>query len=163
VQHHKMLWLSMKCPFCAFSETKVVDKRDSNDLEVTRRRRECLKCHERFTTYERPDVSEIVVVKKDGTLQPFDRSKLLKGIVRACEKRPIAINLMEKLTDDVEAELRKETSREVSSRKIGQKVMKKLKKIDKVAYLRFTSVYREFNKLDDFEKEVSKLASKEME
>lgn len=153
----------MKCPFCGFSETKVVDKRDSNDLEVTRRRRECLKCHERFTTYERPDVSEIVVVKKDGTRQPFDRSKVLKGIVRACEKRPISVSLMEKMTDDIEAELRREPSREVSSKKVGGLVMKRLKKLDKVAYLRFASVYREFEDLDDFEKEVNRLVGKQMQ
>lgn len=152
----------MRCPFCAFPETKVVDKRDSNDLDVTRRRRECLKCHERFTTYERPDVSQIIVVKKDGTLQPFDRAKLLRGIVRACEKRPIAVGLMEKLADDIEAELRRESSREVNSKRIGQLVMRKLKKLDKVAYLRFASVYREFEDLGDFEKEVSKLAKKQM-
>jgi transcriptional repressor NrdR len=153
----------MKCPFCGFSETKVVDKRDSSDLEVTRRRRECLKCHERFTTYERPDVSQIVVIKKDGTMQPYDRSKVLKGIVRACEKRPIAVGLMEKMTDDIEAEIRKDTSREISSKKIGYLVMKRLKKLDKVAYLRFTSVYREFEGLDDFEKEVSRLVKKPIE
>jgi transcriptional repressor NrdR len=153
----------MKCPFCGFSETKVVDKRDSSDMDVTRRRRECLKCHERFTTYERPDVSEIVVLKKDGTKQTFDRSKLLRGIVRACEKRPIAVGLMEKLTDDIEAELRKDPSREISSSKIGRLVMKKLKKLDKVAYLRFASVYREFEDVDDFEKEVNRLVKKQID
>ncbi len=147
----------MKCPFCGFAETKVVDKRDSSDLDVTRRRRECLKCKQRFTTYERPDISQITVVKKDGTTQPFDRAKVLKGIVKACEKRPIAVGVMEKLTDDVEAEIRKEQSRTVTSRQIGEIVMKKLKKLDKVAYLRFTSVYREFGDVDDFEKEMSRL------
>jgi transcriptional repressor NrdR len=152
----------MRCPFCAFSETKVVDKRDSSDMDVTRRRRECLKCHERFTTYEKPDISQIIVIKKDGTRQPFDRTKVLKGIVRACEKRPIAVGLMEKMTDDIEAELRRETSREVSSKIIGRLVMKKLKKLDKVAYLRFASVYREFEDVDDFEKEVTKLVKKQM-
>ena len=152
----------MKCPFCAFSETKVVDKRDSTDQEVTRRRRECLKCHERFTTYEKPDISQIIVIKKGGERQPFDRTKVLKGIVRACEKRPIAVSLMEKMTDDIEAELRRETSREVSSKLVGRLVMKKLKKLDKVAYLRFASVYREFEDVDDFEKEVTKLVRKQM-
>jgi transcriptional repressor NrdR len=147
----------MKCPFCGFSETKVVDTRDSSDLEVTRRRRECLKCHQRFTTYEKPDISQILVVKKDGSKQPFDRVKVLKGIIRACEKRPIAVSIMEKITDDIEAELRKDTAREISSKKVGTLVMKKLKKLDKVAYLRFTSVYREFEDLGDFEKEVTRL------
>ena len=150
----------MKCPFCGFSETKVVDKRDSSDMESTRRRRECLKCHERFTTYERPDISQIMVVKKDGRMEAFDRSKVLKGIVRACEKRGISVGMMEKMTDDIEAELRKDFTREVSSKRIGQLVMRKLKKIDKVAYLRFASVYREFEDVDDFEKEVTKLTGK---
>ncbi len=147
----------MKCPFCGFSETKVVDKRDSHELDVTRRRRECLKCHERFTTYERPDISQIMVIKKDGRMEAFDRSKVLKGIVRACEKRPIAVGLMEKMTDDIEAELRKDFTREVPSKQIGTLVMRKLKRMDKVAYLRFASVYREFEGLDDFEKEVTRL------
>ncbi len=152
----------MKCPFCGFSETKVVDKRDSSELDVTRRRRECLKCHERFTTYERPDLSQISVVKKDGKMEPFDRAKVLRGIIRACEKRPVSVSLMEKMTDDIEAEIRKDSSREVYSKKIGLMIMKRLKKLDKVAYLRFASVYREFEDLDDFEKEVSKLVKKQM-
>jgi transcriptional repressor NrdR len=150
----------MKCPYCGFSETKVVDKRDTQDDDITRRRRECLKCHERFTTYERPDISQIMVVKKDGKMQPFDRAKVLRGIVRACEKRPISVGLMEKTTDDIEAELRKDFTREIPSKQIGRLVMKKLKKMDKVAYLRFTSVYREFDDLEDFEKEVTKLVKK---
>lgn len=150
----------MKCPFCGFPETKVVDKRDSAGLDSTRRRRECLSCKKRFTTYERPDASRIVVVKKDGRTEPFDRAKVLHGIVRACEKRPIAVSLMEKTADDIEAELRKGYSREVPSREIGNLVMKKLKKLDKVAYLRFASVYREFDGVDDFENELAKLAKK---
>lgn len=151
------MWLSMKCPFCGFSETKVVDKRDSTDLEVTRRRRECLKCKERFTTYERPDISPITVIKKDGRQEPFDRAKVLRGIVKACEKRPISVTAMEKMSDDVEAEIRRGQAREISSRDIGQMVMKKLRQADKVAYLRFASVYREFNDVNDFEKELTKL------
>jgi transcriptional repressor NrdR len=150
----------MKCPFCDFSETKVVDKRDSSELDVTRRRRECLKCHERFTTYERADISQIMVIKKDGRMEPFDRSKVLKGIIRACEKRSISVSAMEKLTDDIEAELRKEFTREVPSKQVGKLVMRKLKRLDKVAYLRFASVYREFEDLGDFEKEVTKLVNK---
>jgi transcriptional repressor NrdR len=150
----------MKCPFCGFSETKVVDKRDSTEQDVTRRRRECLKCHERFTTYERADISQIMVIKKDGKMEPFDRAKLLRGIVRSCEKRPIAVGLMEKTADDIESELRKDFNREVPSKQIGKLVMKKLKKLDKVAYLRFASVYREFADPADFEKEVTKLVKK---
>jgi len=152
----------MKCPFCGFSETKVVDKRDSAELDVTRRRRECLKCHERFTTYERPDISQIIVIKKDGHTEQFDRAKVLRGIVRACEKRPISISVMEKMADDVESELRKGPVREVYSKKIGQIIMKRLKRMDKVAYLRFASVYREFEDVDDFEREVSKLVKRQM-
>jgi len=150
----------MKCPFCGFSETKVVDKRDSTDDEVTRRRRECLKCRERFTTYERPDISPIIVVKKDGRSEPFDRNKILKGIVKACEKRPLSIVVMEKMTDDIEAEIRKGQAREVSSRQIGAMVMRKLRQADKVAYLRFASVYREFSDVGDFEDELTKLVKK---
>lgn len=150
----------MKCPFCGFPETKVVDKRDSSELEVTRRRRECLKCRERFTTYERPDISPITVIKKDGRQEPFDRAKVLKGIVKACEKRPISITAMEKIADDVEADIRKGQAREISSREIGQMVMRKLRQADKVAYLRFASVYREFSDVNDFEKELTKLIKK---
>ena len=138
----------------------MVDKRDSSELDVTRRRRECLKCHERFTTYERADISQIMVIKKDGRMEPFDRSKVLKGIIRACEKRSISVSAMEKLTDDIEAELRKEFTREVPSKQVGNLVMRKLKRLDKVAYLRFASVYREFEDLGDFEKEVTKLVNK---
>lgn len=155
--HHNLLWFDMKCPFCGFSETKVVDKRDSTDLEVTRRRRECLKCKERFTTYERPDISPITVIKKDGRQEPFDRAKVLRGIVKACEKRPISVTAIEKMADDVEAEIRRGQAREISSREIGQIVMKKLRQADKVAYLRFASVYREFSDVNDFEKELTKL------
>ncbi len=147
----------MKCPFCGFSETRVVDKRDSADLEITRRRRECLKCRQRFTTYEKPDLTQIIVIKKDGRREPFDRSKVLRGIIKACEKRPISLSVMEKMADDVEADIRREQAREINSKKIGQLVMRKLKKLDKVAYLRFTSVYREFEDVDDFEKELNKL------
>ena len=152
----------MKCPLCGFSETRVVDKRDSAELDVTRRRRECLKCHRRFTTYERPDISQIIVRKKDGRTEPFNRAKVLRGIVRACEKRPISVSVMEKLADDIESELRKDPSREVYSRKIGRLVMKRLKKLDKVAYLRFASVYREFEGIDDFEREVSRLVRQQI-
>jgi transcriptional repressor NrdR len=149
----------MKCPFCSFPETKVVDKRDSEE-GTTRRRRECMKCAKRFTTYERPEISEIIVIKKDGSREPFDRGKVLKGVVRACEKRPIALNVMEHLTDEVEVELRSRDMREVTSRKIGEMVIKRLRKIDKVAYIRFASVYREFADLTDFEDEVKKLLRK---
>lgn len=154
-----MLYEKMKCPFCSFSETKVVDKRDSEE-GTTRRRRECMKCGKRFTTYERPEISEIVVIKKDASRETFDRGKVLKGVVRACEKRPIALNVMERLTDEVEGELRSRDMREVTSRRVGEMVMKRLRKIDKVAYIRFASVYREFADLTEFEEEVKKLLRK---
>lgn len=119
-----------------------------------------MKCRERFTTYERPDISPIIVVKKDGRSEPFDRNKILKGIVKACEKRPLSIVVMEKMTDDIEAEIRKGQAREVSSRQIGAMVMRKLRQADKVAYLRFASVYREFSDVGDFEDELTKLVKK---
>lgn len=139
-----------RCPYCSFDETRVVDKRDHEDS--TRRRRECLKCNKRFTTYERAEVN-LIVVKKDGTRERYDRNKLLTGIVKACEKRPISQETIEKIVDDIEAELRG-YGREASSRDIGELVMDKLKKIDKVAYIRFASVYREFSDLAEFEKEL---------
>jgi transcriptional repressor NrdR len=151
----------MKCPFCDFPETKVIDKRDSEELGVTRRRRECLKCRERFTTYERPDISPLMVLKKDGRVEPFDRAKVQKGIARACEKRSVSMSRIEQIVDDIESELRKDQTREVPSKRIGELIMRKLKQLDKVAYIRFASVYREFEDVDDFAKEVMKLAKKQ--
>jgi len=142
----------MQCVFCG-NETKVLDKRTTSD--VTRRRRECLKCKKRFTTYERADIS-LAVVKKDGRREPFSREKVLSGILKACEKRPVSRQQIEEIVDGIENELRK-ISDEVPSKKIGELVMKHLKKLDKVAYIRFASVYRSFDDITLFTEEVKSL------
>jgi len=150
----------MKCPYCGFPETKVVDKRDADGGDAARRRRECLKCNERFTTYERVETSTLTVVKKDGNREEFDREKVLRGIIKACEKRPISREMMDRSVDEIEIELRNGGTKEVTSRQVGEAVMKRLKKLDKIAYIRFASVYREFADLDSFEKELKKLIRK---
>lgn len=150
----------MKCPYCNYEETQVIDTRETENLEATRRRRECLKCNKRFTTYERVEEADIVVVKKDGKRERFERQKLLNGILKACEKRPIPLEKIEKLVDEVESDLRKRDSVEVESKVIGEITMKKLKALDKVAYIRFASVYREFEDLGRFEEELGKLQKK---
>ena len=150
----------MKCPYCNFEETQVIDTRETENLEATRRRRECMKCNKRFTTYERVEEADIIVVKKDGRRERFQRQKVLNGIVEACEKREIPLEKVEKLVDDVESDLRKRDSVEVESRVVGEIVMKKLKILDKVAYIRFASVYREFEDLDRFTEELEKLQKK---
>lgn len=147
----------MKCPYCYHGETKVVDTREAEYSDVTRRRRECLKCGKRFTTYERVEMIDLRVVKKNGTIGTFDRNKILRGVLKACEKRPIKIEKIERLVDGVESELRKEETTEIPSNVIGGKVMEKLKELDKVAYVRFASVYKEFTDLRSFEKELKKL------
>ena len=131
---------TMKCPYCNNETTKVIDKRETEDLEATRRRRECLKCSKRFTTYERVEEADIIVVKKDGSRERFQRQKLINGMLKACEKRPISIDKIEKIVDYVESELRKRDSVEVESKTIGKISMRKLKSLDKVAYIRFASV-----------------------
>ena len=150
----------MKCPYCNYEETQVIDTRETENLEVTRRRRECLKCNKRFTTYERVEEADIIVVKKDGRRERFERKKLMDGILKACEKRNISLEKIEKLVDDVESDLRKRDSVEVESKVIGEIAMKKLKTLDKVAYIRFASVYREFEDLERFEEELEKLQKK---
>ena len=150
----------MKCPFCFHSDTKVVDKRETENIDVTRRRRECLKCKKRFTTYERVEDLGLIVVKKDGRRESFDIEKLKKGILKACEKRPISYEQVDDLINKVEAELRKLKSKEVPSNVIGEKVISKLKKLDKIAYIRFASVYRSFADVTDFEKELKDLVKK---
>ena len=150
----------MKCPYCGYEETQVIDTRETENLEATRRRRECLKCSKRFTTYERLEEAEIIVVKKDGRRERFERQKLLNGILKACEKRPISVDKIERLVDDVESDLRKRDSVEVESKTVGEIAMKKLKTLDKIAYIRFASVYREFEDLDMFEQELEKLQKK---
>ena len=137
----------MLCPFCSHKETKVTNKRDIND--ATRRRRECLKCSKRFTTYERIESPELFVVKKDSRREPYSRDKLLLGIVKACEKRAVSHERVEKAVNEIEEKLRKK-GKEVKSSMIGELVMKALKKLDKVAYIRFASVYKDFKDIDDF-------------
>jgi len=150
----------MKCLYCSYKETQVIDTRETENLEATRRRRECMKCKKRFTTYERIEEADIVVVKKDGKRERFERQKLLNGVLRACEKREITLEKIEKLVDDVESDLRKRDSVEVDSKTIGKIAMRRLKSLDKVAFLRFASVYLEFEDLDRFEEELDKLQKK---
>ena len=150
----------MKCPYCNYEETQVIDSRDTENLESTRRRRECSKCKKRFTTYERLEEADIVVVKKDGKRERFERQKLLNGIIKACEKRSIPLEKIEKVVDDVESDLRKRDSVEIESKTIGRIAMRKLRSLDKVAFLRFASVYLEFEDLARFEEELDKLQKK---
>jgi len=147
----------MKCPYCNHSETKVLDTRETEYSDVTRRRRECEKCSKRFTTYERVEMLDLRVVKKSGTIVSFDRNKVLRGIIKACEKRPIKIEKIEKIVDDIESELRKQESTEIQSKLIGELVMEKLKELDKIAYVRFASVYKEFKDINSFKKELDKI------
>lgn len=147
----------MKCPYCAHEENQVLDSRDSEDLSAVRRRRECLKCSKRFTTYERVDTVDIFIIKKDGRREQFDRSKLLAGIKTACEKRPISMDTIEETVDEIEQNLRRRKTTEIPSKAIGEIVIRRLKVLDKVAYIRFASVYRSFEDVESFEKEVQNL------
>ncbi len=150
----------MKCTYCGHKETKVTDKRDSEPGDFTRRRRECLSCGKRFTTFERVETMHLIVLKKDGRREQFNREKLYSGIVRACEKRPISKEDMDNLVFDVEAKLKTMSSTEIPSSYIGELVMKRLKRLDKVAYIRFASVYRSFTDLESFEDELKRLIKK---
>lgn len=147
----------MKCPYCGSRDTEVVETRDSEDLETIRRRRNCTKCEKRFTTYERVENINLVVIKKDGSRQHFDRDKLKNGIIRSCEKTTVSVEDVEKIVTEIERELRGGDSVEVESKKIGQMVSAKLKKLDKIAYIRFSSVFKRFVDVEDFENEVKKL------
>lgn len=147
----------MKCPFCSHMESKVVDSRPAEEGSSIRRRRECLNCHRRFTTYEIMESLPLVVVKKDGSRQSFDRNKVLSGLIRACEKRPVPYSQLEELVNEIEQVLQNEMEREVSSADIGELVMERLKKVDEVAYVRFASVYRQFKDINTFMRELSKL------
>lgn len=147
----------MKCPFCAYPESKVVDSRPAEEGSSIRRRRECLSCHKRFTTYETMESLPLMVVKKDGSRQSFDRNKVLNGLIRACEKRPVAYNTLEEMVNEIEQVLQNEMEREVRSAEIGELVMERLKKIDEVAYVRFASVYRQFKDINTFMQELNKL------
>ena len=144
----------MKCPFCPGTETRVIDTRDSDDLTVTRRRRRCDSCGARFTTYERSEMVSLSVIKKDGRREEFSRAKLRSGITKACAKRPVSAAAIEQLVNDIEAELRSHEGLEVSAALLGEVVMKKLRELDNVAYIRFASVYLAFGDLSSFEEEI---------
>ncbi|MBN1386437.1 transcriptional repressor NrdR [Candidatus Woesearchaeota archaeon] len=146
----------MKCPYCKNEETKVLDSRDTEG-SVTKRRRECLRCQKRFTTFERVEDINIVIVKKDSRREKFDIEKLKRGLLKACEKRPVPTEKIDELAEQIESEIRKLDTKEVQSKKIGEIAMKKLKKLDKIAYIRFASVYREFEDISSFEKELKML------
>ena len=147
----------MRCPFCEFHDSKVIDSRAAEEGNSIRRRRECLQCTKRFTTYEMVEDLPLRVVKKDGRRMAFDRSKILNGLMKACEKRPISLEVLEETADKVEKELRNSMEREIPSRLIGEVLMKHLKNLDHVAYVRFASVYREFTDIDNFMQELEAL------
>lgn len=147
----------MKCPYCSFEESKVIDSRPTDEGQRIRRRRECLQCAKRFTTYEIIESLPIIVIKKDKSRETFNRDKLMTGLLRACEKRPVSIDTLDRMIDDIEVILQNSLDREVSSERIGELVMEKLKKIDEVAYVRFASVYRQFKDINTFMTELNKL------
>ncbi len=149
----------MKCPFCGFEESKVIDSRPTDEGERIRRRRECINCGKRFTTYEIIESVPVIVVKRDKSREVFDRNKLFHGMLRACEKRPVSIETLEAAVNDIEAVLQNSLDREVSSTYIGELAMDKLKEIDEVAYVRFASVYRQFKDINTFMDELAKLLS----
>lgn len=149
----------MKCPFCGYKKDKVVDSRESRDGEAIRRRRECLKCSKRFTTYEQVEHTLPLVIKKDGRREQFDRNKILAGLSKACEKRPISVNKLYEFIDDIEKQLYSKMEKEVSSSVIGEMIMEKLAQLDEVAYVRFASVYRQFKDINAFTKELQKFLS----
>ena len=151
----------MKCPFCSYEESKVIDSRPADDGERIRRRRECIKCGKRFTTYEIIESVPIIVVKKDKSRQVFDRQKLFNGMIKACEKRPVTSDDIDRAIDDIELQLQNTLDREVTSIQIGELAMEKLKEIDDVAYVRFASVYRQFRDINTFMQELSKLLEKD--
>lgn len=150
----------MKCPYCGYNESKVIDSRPTDDGNSIRRRRECLSCTKRFTTYEIMESVPVVVVKKDGSRQSFDRNKVLSGMVKACEKRPVSLEVLERATDEIEQTLLSSLEKEIPVENIGNLVMEKLKAIDEVAYVRFASVYRQFKDINTFMEELSKLLKK---
>ena len=151
----------MKCPYCGFNESKVIDSRPADENNSIRRRRECLSCSRRFTTYETVERLPVVVVKKDGSRQSFDRGKVLGGMIRACEKRPVPVARLEKVAAEIEQELQNSMEREISTEVIGERVMENLRNIDQVAYVRFASVYRQFKDIDSFMEELTKLLAEQ--
>lgn len=151
----------MKCPFCSYEESKVIDSRPTDEGQRIRRRRECLKCAKRFTTYEVIESLPIIVIKKDKSRETFNRDKLMTGLLRACEKRPVSIDTLDNMIDEIEVIIQNSLDREVSSERIGELVMEKLKKIDEVAYVRFASVYRQFKDINTFMSELNKLLTED--
>ncbi|MBM3246324.1 MAG: transcriptional repressor NrdR [Candidatus Omnitrophica bacterium] len=151
----------MKCPYCGYKEDKVVDSRSTQEESAIRRRRECLKCGKRFTTYEYIEEASLMVIKKDGRREPFDRKKILGGIIKACEKRPVSMEKMEEIATAVERAIQKKSDREVAASRVGELVMEKLKQLDDVAYVRFASVYRQFKDVGQFMVELKDILNKE--
>jgi len=151
----------MRCPHCGYREDKVVDSRATQEESAIRRRRECLKCGKRFTTYEYVEEVSLMVIKKDGRREPFDRKKMLSGMIKACEKRPVSMEKMEEIATQVERAIQKKSDREVSASKIGELVMEKLKQLDDVAYVRFASVYRQFKDVGQFMEELKGILHRE--
>lgn len=149
----------MKCPYCSYDESKVIDSRPTDEGERIRRRRECLRCGKRFTTYEVIETVPIIVIKKDKSRETFDRNKLLNGLLRACEKRPVSLDTLEEVVDEIETMLQNSLDREVPSSQIGTYAMDKLRDIDEVAYVRFASVYRQFKDINSFMEELSRIKS----
>ncbi|MCH3971902.1 MAG: transcriptional regulator NrdR [Oscillospiraceae bacterium] len=147
----------MKCPFCGYGESKVIDSRPTDEGERIRRRRECLKCSKRFTTYEVIETVPIIVIKKDKSREVFDRNKLLRGLLRACEKRPVSLATLDQVVNEIETKLQNSLDREVESSQIGEYAMEKLKDIDEVAYVRFASVYRQFQDINTFMDELNQI------
>ena len=147
----------MRCPFCSYNESKVIDSRPAEEGTTIRRRRECLSCGKRFTTYEIVERLPLLVIKRDGSRQAFDRMKLIGGMIKACEKRPVHVSDLEQIADEIEQELQGSLDREVSSEQIGELVMNRLKDLDQVAYVRFASVYRQFKDISTFLEELNKL------
>lgn len=147
----------MKCLKCGSEDSKVVDSRTVEDGNSTRRRRECLQCGNRFTTYEKIEYTPLIVIKKNGIRQQFDRTKIINGMLRACEKRPVSLEIIEKTVDEIEMELNNSMDKEIEASKIGDLVIRKLRKIDEIAYVRFASVYRQFKDINEFKKELNNL------
>lgn len=147
----------MKCPFCGYTESKVIDSRPTDESERIRRRRECMSCSKRFTTYEIIESVPVIVVKRDKTRESFDRVKLFNGMHKACEKREVSVDKLEKAVDEIEAEIQNSLDREVASERIGELAMEKLRDLDEVAYVRFASVYRQFKDINTFMAELAKL------
>ena len=147
----------MKCPFCLYPESKVIDSRPSDEGQKIRRRRECMKCAKRFTTYEIVETQPVIVIKRDSSRQIFDRNKLLGGFLRACEKRPVSLETLEKAIDEIESQLQNSLDKEVTSEVIGEMALSKLRNIDEIAYVRFASVYRDFKDINSFMNELKEL------